>query len=81
METMSASASECAWQVAHHHYARRQKRKIETKKRKKFFGVEVCALACARVGVQGKVVDGHRERGNPAAKFVEPANNLQVTAG
>ena len=78
---MSASASECAWQVAHHRYARRQKKKIETKKRKKFFGVEVCAPACARVGVQREVVDGHRGRGNPAAKFVELPNNLRVTAG
>ena len=80
-EKMSASASECAWQVAHHRYARRQKKKIETKKMKKFFGVEVCAPACARVGVQRKIVDEHRERGNQVAEFVELANNPRVTAG
>ena len=55
MMSASASASECAWQVAHHRYVRRQKKKIETKKRKKFFGVEVCAPGVARVGVQRKI--------------------------
>ena len=78
---MSASASECAWQVVHHRYARRQKKKIETKKRKKFFGVEVCAPDFASVGVQRKIVGEHRERGNQAAEYVELANNPRVTAG
>ena len=54
---------------------------IETKTRKKFFGVEVCAPDFARVGVQRKIVDEHRERGNQVAKFVELANNPRVTAG
>ena len=81
MEKLSASASECAWQVAHHRDARRQRKKIETKKRKKFFCVEVCAPACARVGVQRKIVDEHRERGNQVAKFVELANNPPVRVG
>ena len=81
MEKMSASANECAWQVARHLCVRRQKKKIETKTRKKFFGVEVCALDFARAGVQQKIVGEHRERGNQVAEFVELANNLQVTAG
>ena len=81
MEKLSASASECAWQVAHHWCVRRQKKTIETKKRKKFSGVEVCALEFARVGVQRKIVDEHRERGNQVAEFVELANNPRVTAG
>ena len=59
MEKMSASASECAWQVARHRCVWWQKKKIVTKKRKKFFGIEVCAPACARVGEQREVVDGH----------------------
>ena len=81
MEKMSASASECAWQVARHRCVRWQKKMIETKKRKKFFGVEVCAPDFARVGVPRKIVGEHRERGNQVAEFVELANNLQVTAG
>ncbi len=81
MEKWSTSASECAWQVARHRCVRRQKKKIETKKRKKFFGVEVCAPEFARVGVQRKIVDEHRERGNQVAEFVELANNPRVTAG
>ena len=48
------------------------------KKMKKFFCVEVCAPEFARVGVQRKMADGHRERGNQVAKFVELANNLPV---
>ncbi len=48
------------------------------KKMKKFFCVEVCAPKFARVGVQKRVADGHRERGNQVAKFVELANNLPV---
>ncbi len=80
-EKVSASASECALQVAHHRDARRKRKKIETKKRKKFFCGEVCAPACARMGVQRKIVDEHRERGNQVAKFVELANNPRVTAG
>ncbi len=75
-EKMSASASECAWQVAHHWEARMQRKKIETKKRKKFFYVGVCAPVYVRVGVQRKIVDEHRERGNQVAEFVELANNL-----
>ncbi len=75
------SASDCALQVARHRRVRRQKKTIETKKRKKFFGVEVCAPEFARVGVQRKIVDEHRERGNRVAEFVELANNLRVTAG
>jgi hypothetical protein len=41
VEKMSASASECAWQVARRRCVRWQKKMIETKTRKKFFGVEV----------------------------------------
>ena len=81
MEKMSASASECAWQVARHRCVRWQKKKIETKTRKKFFGVEVCAPDFARVGVQREVVCEHREHGNQVAEFVDLANNPQVTAG
>ena len=81
MEKMSASASECAWQVARHRCVRWQKKKIETKTRKKFFGVGVCAPDFARVGVQRKFVCEHREHGNQVAEFVELANNPQVTAG
>ena len=81
MEKMSASASECAWQVARHRCVRWQKKMIETKTRKKFFGVEVCAPDFARVGVQRKIACEHREHGNQVAEFVELANNLQVTAG
>ena len=81
MEKKSASASECALQVAHHRDARRQRKKIETKKRKKFFCVEVCAPEFARVGVQRKIADGHRERGNQVAKFVELVNNPPVRVG
>ena len=81
MEKLSASASECASQVARHRCVRRQKKTIETKKRKKFFGDEVCAPEFARVGVQRKFVDEHRERGNWVAEFVELANNPLVTAG
>ncbi len=58
-EKLNASASECAWQVARHRDARRQRKKIETKKMKKFFCVEVCAPEFARVGVQRKIVDEH----------------------
>ncbi len=81
MEKMSASASECAWQVARHRCVRWQKKMIETKTRKKIFGVEVCAPECARVGVQRKIVCERREHGNQVAEFVELANNLQVAAG
>ena len=81
MEKLSASASECASQVARHRCVRRQKKTIETKKRKKFFGDEVCAPEFARVGVQRKFVDEHRERENRVAEFVDLANNPQVTAG
>ena len=81
MEKLSASASECALQVARHRCVRRQKKTIETKKRKKFFGDEVCAPEFARVGVQRKLVDEHRERGNRVAEFVELANNPRVPAG
>ncbi len=80
MEKMSASANECAWQVAHHRCVGWQKKKIETKTRKKFSGVEVCALDFARVGAQRKFVCEHREHGNQVAEFVELANNPQVTA-
>ena len=81
MEKMSASVNECAWQVARHRCVRWQKRKIETKTRKKFSGVEVCAPDFARVGVQRAVADEHRERGNQVAKFVELANNPPVRVG
>ena len=33
------------------------------------------------MGVQRKMADGHRERGNQVAKFVELANNLPVRVG
>ena len=81
MEKMSASVSECAWQVARHRCVGWQKKMIETKTRKRFFCVEVCALDFARVGVQRKFVCEHREHGNQVAEFVELANNLQVAAG
>ena len=81
MEKLNASASECAWQVARRRNAGRQRRKIETKKMKKFFCVEVCALEFARVGVQRAMADEHRERGNQVAKFVELANNRPVRVG
>ena len=81
MEKMSASASECAWQVARYLCVGWQRKKIETKTRKKFFGVEVCAPGFARVGVQQKIAGEHRERGNQVAESVELANNLQVAAG
>ncbi len=81
MEKLNASASECAWQVARHRNARRQRRKIETKKMKNFFCVEVCAPEFACVGVQRKIADEHRERGNQVAKFVELANNRPVRVG
>ena len=81
MEKLNASASECALQVAHRRNASLQRRKIETKKMKKFFCVEVCALEFARVGVQRAMADGHRERGNQVAKFVELANNPPVRVG
>ena len=81
MEKMSASANECAWQVARHRCVRRQKKMTETKTRKKLFGVEVCAPDFARVGVQRKFVCEHREHGNQVAEFVELANNPRVTAG
>ncbi len=48
---------------------------------KKFSCVEVCALEFARVGVQRVMADGHRERGNQVAKFVELANNPPVREG
>ena len=48
------------------------------KKLKKFFCVEVCAPEFACVGVQRRMADGHRERGNQVAKFVELVNNLPV---
>ncbi len=38
---------------------------------KKFVCGEVCAPEFARVGVQRKMVDGHRVFGNQVAKFVE----------
>ena len=81
MEKLNASASECAWQVARYRNVRRQQRKIETKKMKKFFCIEVCAPEFASVGVQRKMADGHRERGNQVAKFVELVNNLPVRVG
>ncbi len=81
MKKMSASASECAWQVARHRCVRLQKKMIETKKRKKFFGVEVCVPDFARVGVQRKIVGEHREHGNQVAEYVELENNPRVTAG
>ena len=81
MEKMSASANECAWQVARHRCVRWQKKKIETKTRKKFSGVEVCAPDFARVWAQRNFVCERREHGNQVAEFVELANNPQVTAG
>ncbi len=81
MEKLNASASECAWQVARHRNASWQRRKSETKKMKKFFCVEVCAPEVARVGVQRAMADGHRERGNQVAKFVELANKPPVRVG
>ena len=58
-----------------------QRRKTEMKKMKKFFCGEVCALEFARVGVQGKMADEHRECRNQVANFVELANNLPVRVG
>ena len=81
MEKMSASANECAWQVARHRCVRWQKKKIETKTRRKFSGVEVCAPDFARVWAQRKFVCERREHGNQVAEFVELANNPQVMAG
>ncbi len=78
MEKLNASASKCAWQVARYRSASWQRRKMETKKMKKFFCVEVCAPEFARVGVQRAMADGHREHGNQVAKFVELANNPPV---
>ncbi len=45
------------------------------KKMKKFFCGKVCAPEFARVGVQRKMVDGHRVFGNQLAKFVELVNS------
>ena len=81
VEKLNASASECAWQVVRHRDVSWQRRKIETKKRKKFFCVGVCAPEFARVGVQRAMADEHRERGNQVAKFVELANNPPVRVG
>ena len=81
MEKMSASANECALQVARHRCVRWQKKKIETKTRKKFFGDGVCAQDFARVWAQRKFVCEHREHGNQVAEFVELANNPQVMVG
>ncbi len=67
--------------LARHRCVRKQKKTIESKKRKKFFGDEVCAPKFACVGVQRKFVDEHRERGNRVAEFVELANKPRVTAG
>ena len=80
MEKMSASANECALQAASHRCVRWQKKKIETKTRKNFFGVEVCALDFARVWVRENFVCEHRERGNQVGEFVELENSPQVTA-
>ncbi len=81
MEKLNASASECAWQVARHRNASWQQRKVETKKMKKFFCVEVCAPEFAHVGVQRKMADGHLESKNQVAKFVELAYNLLARVG
>ena len=51
------------------------------KKMKKFFCGEVCAPEFERVGVQRKMADGHRVRGNQVAKFIELANNPPVRGG
>ncbi len=77
------SASPCAWQVVRHRNwdASWQRRKTEMKKMKKFFCGEVCAPEFARVGVQRKMVDGHLERENQVAKFIELAYNLLVRVG
>ncbi len=77
---MSASASECTWQAVRHRNqgAFWQRRKIAMKKMKKFVCGEVCAPELARVGVQRKMVDGHRVFGNQVAKFVELVNSPQA---
>ncbi len=77
---MSESASECAMQVVRHRNwgASWQRKKIEMKKMKKFFCGEVCAPEFARVGVQRKMVDGHRVCRIQVAKFAEVVNNLLV---
>ena len=77
MEKMSASASECAWQVVHHRNwgASWQRRKIEMKKMKKFFCGEVCVSEFARVGVQRNLCVGYRVFGSQVAKFVELVNS------
>ncbi len=48
---------------------------------KKFFCDEECVMEFARVGAQSAMADGHRERGNQVAKFVELVNNPLVRVG
>ncbi len=75
--------SECARQVVRHRnlFACVQQMKIGTKKMKKFACGEVCALEVARVGVQRKMVDGHRVFGSRVAKFVELVNSPPARGG
>ena len=51
------------------------------KKMKKFVCSKVCAPEFARVGVQRKMVDGHRVVGSQVAKFVELANSPPARGG
>ncbi len=55
--------------------------KLATKKMKKFICGEVCALEVARVGVQRKMIDGHRVVGSQVAKFVELVNSPLARGG
>ncbi len=41
----------------------------------------MCALEVARVGVQRKMVDGHRVFGSQVAKFVELVNSPPARGG
>ncbi len=77
---MSASVSECAWQVVRHRnlFACLQQTRIAMKKMKKIVCGEVCAPEFARVGVQRKMVDGHRVFGCQVTKFVELVNSPPV---
>ncbi len=48
---------------------------------KKFVCGEVCAPEFARVGVQRKMVDGHRVFGSQVGKFVELVNSPPARGG
>ncbi len=77
------SVSECAWQVVRHRnlFACWQQMKIATKKMKKIVCGEVCAPEFAHVGMQRKMVDGHRVFRSQVAKFVELVNSPPARGG